>query len=124
LTTLGNHSKLQIAKKYRELARRFYIELLNCRTLPAPNPDFDIYQMEDGFVVGIFFVDDALSPSFDDYLNVTWLELMTPDPSALQARVLSLGLDEIDYWDKNHFYFHSPGGPVFRIAHDSERIHR
>jgi hypothetical protein len=42
--------------------------------------------------------------------------LETADPDALKRSILDFGIAEIEYWDKEHFYFQAPGGQVFRLA--------
>ncbi|MEP7367616.1 MAG: hypothetical protein ABI972_30525 [Acidobacteriota bacterium] len=121
MTSIGNHMKFQVDLLHRDRVREFYVDLLGCTALPAPVPNVDLYLMPDGFVLGTFFVPPAEALTLEQCLNATWLEIMTPDPAALIARLMAFGVAPIDYSDKEHFYFHSPGGPVFRIAAASER---
>jgi hypothetical protein len=118
---LGNHLKLQVAEEYRDRVRSFYADVLGWSAIPAPAPDLFLFQIPDGEIVGVFFVpaDQALTEA--QHLAGTWLEIMTDDVDALLARLRTAGVKEIEYFDKTHFYFQSPGGPVFRLAPESER---
>ena len=37
------------------------------------------------------------------------------------ARLRAAGVKEVDYFDKTHMYFQSPGGPIIRVAPEPER---
>jgi hypothetical protein len=117
----GSHCKLQVAETHRDRVRAFHTGILAGKPIAAPHPDFELFEMQDGFVVGVFFVPDSAAPAEKDFLDGTWLEIMTEDPEELITRLRAFGVKEIDYWDKAHFYFHSPGGPVFRVANEAER---
>lgn len=116
MVAIGNHMKMQLPDHLRPQARIFYGEVLGCRALDSPLADLDLFEFEGGFVLGIFFGDDALALAEDDYLRGAWLELKTEDPDALKRRLLEFGVAEVDYADTSRFYFQAPGGQVFRIA--------
>ena len=60
---IGNHMKMQLPDHLRPQARTFYGEVLGCRALDSPLADLDLFEFEGGFVLGIFFGDDALALS-------------------------------------------------------------
>jgi len=116
MVRIGNHLKIIVAQSLRPKTREFYADLLGCRVLDSPRPDLDLYEFEDGFVLGLFFgpESDALSPN--DYLKATWMELKTEDPAALKSRLLAFGVKQVDFPDETRFFFQAPDGQVFRVA--------
>jgi len=114
--TIGNHMKLNAPSALRDLLRVFYIDVLGCRTVAAPRPEFDLYEFAGGFVVGMFFGDDREVLTEQDQLKAAWLELKTSDPAALRQRLLEFGVRPVDYPDPTRFYFQAPGGQVWRVA--------
>ena len=117
MTRLGNHLKMHLAKSERERARRFYEDVLGCRAMDAPPyPDLDLYEFDDGTVVGLFFLDDAAVLSEQDSEKAAWLEIKTSEPEQLQRKLEDFGVKKVDFPDPNHFYFRAPGGQVFRLA--------
>ncbi len=121
MITLGTHVKTQVAEEYRDLARTFYLDVLGWSGIPVPAPNMLLFQSPDGDVLGVFFVPAERALTEAQHLAGTWLEIMTDDVDGLITRLRAAGVKEIEYVDKAHFYFHSPGGPVFRVAHNAER---
>lgn len=114
---IGNHLKMHLPRGLRDQARRFYVEVLGCRKLKEqPYPDLDLYEFAGGFVLGLFFVDDADTLGERDHLKATWMELMTDDPRDLEQRLRAFGVTQVRFTDASRFYFQAPGGQVFRVA--------
>ena len=116
--------KFQVAEEHRSRIHTLFVDILGASTIPPPVPSVDIFVLSDGFVLGFFFVPEAETLTERQCLDGTWLEIMTADPDGLKSRLLTFGVKEVEYWDKHHFYFHAPGGPVFRIAPETERAPR
>ena len=117
MTRLGNHLKMHLAKGERERARRFYAGVLGCRALNAPPyPDLDLYEFDDGTIVGLFFKDDSDVLSAGQAEKATWLEIKTSDPEQLQKKLEKFGVERVEFPDPSRFYFRAPGGQVFRVA--------
>jgi hypothetical protein len=117
MTMIGNHLKMHLPHVLREQARSFYGEVLECRKLEEqPYADLDLYEFVGGFVLGLFFVDDADTLTEDDHLKATWMEIKTDNPRNLEQRLRAFGIREVDFADKSRFYFQAPGGQVFRLA--------
>lgn len=117
MTRLGNHLKMHVAKGERDRARRFYSGVLGGRGLPAPPyPDLDLYELDDGTIIGLFFKEDSdvLAPGESE--KATWLEIKTSDPAQLRQKLEEFGVDQVDFPDPDRFYFRAPGGQVFRVA--------
>lgn len=66
----------------------------------------------------MIYEEDA--PAAEAMQRSIWLELATADPVAMKAKILAGGAKEIEYRNKNHFYFQSPCGQVFRLISDAE----
>jgi hypothetical protein len=113
---IGNHMKMNVAAGLRAQAQTFYEDVLGCKVLESPMPDLDLFQFDGGFVLGIFFVDDAETLRSDDHLKATWLEIKTKNVDALKRKLQKFGVKELDYVDQSRFYFQAPGGQVFRLA--------
>ena len=113
---LGNHVKMTVAAPVRARTREFYAGLLGCQVLESPREDLDLYEFADGVVVGLFFVDAAEAPSDAECLKGTWLEIKVDDPAAWKARLQGFGVREVEFPDPTRFFFHAPGGQVFRLA--------
>ena len=70
------------------------------------------------FYIGFVYNDSALDEP--TLLKSIWLELRTARPDELKKKILEFGIKEIEFWDKDHFYFQAPGGQVFRLVGDTE----
>jgi hypothetical protein len=116
MTSIGNHMKFNVHKSLRDRVRSFYVDVLQCTTIPSPAPDLDLFQFSDSFVLGVFFCeqDDALSE--DDHLKAAWLEIKTNNVPEVKRQLVEFGVKEVEYPDKTRFYFQAPGGQVFRLA--------
>jgi hypothetical protein len=113
--SLGEHSKLTASPADRDRVRKFYKQILGC-SATKESEEIDIFRIGTTFFLGVVYNDTALSPS--DGLRSIWLELRTDDPEGLKHKILKFGIKEIDFWDKEHFYFQAPGGQVFRLVGD------
>ncbi len=115
--SLGEHSKLTVNPSEQNNIRKFYQEILGC---PATKKSktIDVFKIGDKFYLGVVYDDSALSK--EENMKSIWLELRTENPEELKNKILKFGIKEIDYWDKEHFYFQAPGGQVFRLADSGE----
>jgi len=116
MAQIGNHLKMNLPASLRERARTFYGEILGCKRLESPAPVLDLFEFEGGFVLGLFFGDDAQVLPEPEYLKATWLELKTADVDGLRRKLEAFGVHEVPYPDNNRFFFQAPGGQVFRLA--------
>lgn len=55
MTTIGNHLKLTVHKDLRDRVRTFYLDVLQCKSMPAPLPNLDLFVFDNEFVLGVFF---------------------------------------------------------------------
>ena len=121
----GTHYLLTIKQGERKRVRAFYQGALGCElqahdhgvTANIP-PNLDLFHFPGGVVLGVAYVDDK-TPTLGskEQRLACWLEIKTAAVEALVAKLKQLGVEEItDFWDKDHFYFHAPGGQIFRIV--------
>lgn len=116
MTIIGNHMKFNVHKSLRERVRSFYLDVLQCTTMPGPAPDLDLFLFSDSFVLGVFSCEQADVLSEEDHLKAAWLEIKTKDVPEVKRRLIEFGVKEVEYPDKSRFYFQAPGGQVFRLA--------
>ena len=43
MTSIGNHMKFNVNKSLRDRVRSFYMDVLQCTTMPSPAPNLDLY---------------------------------------------------------------------------------
>lgn len=111
--SFGSNAQTFAPFSLRNKIRSFYTSILQCELIKTYE-SVDVVRFPGDFYLGISFRQDSLTD--DEFLRATWLEIKTDDPSALKERVLGFGVKEIEYWDKEHFYFQAPGGQVYRIS--------
>jgi catechol 2,3-dioxygenase-like lactoylglutathione lyase family enzyme len=113
----GNHTKITAAPGDRAQIRAFYGDILGCE-VKTPMPDMDAVCFPNNFFMGVLYRDTVLDEA--QHLKAAWLELKTDDPAALKKKVVAFGVKEVDYFDKQHFYFRAPGGQIWRISATAE----
>jgi hypothetical protein len=115
--SLGENSKLTVNPSERSKIRKFYKDILGC---PATKESerIDVFKIGNTFYLGVMYDDSALTPEYS--LKSIWLELRTENAEGLKRKILDFGIKELEYWDKEHFYFQAPGGQVFRLADSVE----
>ena len=120
----GTHYLLTLQQHERPRVRAFYRDLLGCRieahdhNVTANIPEnIDLFHFPDGEVFGVQYVAESDAPlTAKEYRQACWLELKTDDVEGLVKKLKAFGVEEItDFWDTEHFYFHAPGGQVFRV---------
>ena len=122
MTAIGNHIKTNVKRGLEDQVRQFYREILGCNSLPSPATHLDLYEFANGFVLGVFFCDDADVLTEEQCLNAAWLEIKTANPQDVKERLLRIGVKEVDYPDKSRFYFQAPGAQMFRLAPEDGEI--
>jgi hypothetical protein len=113
----GQNSKLTVLPSERERIRSFYHDILGC-PMTRKSDKADFFMIGNTFFLGVIYDDAAQSPK--DRFQSIWLELRTDHPEELKQKILQFGIAEIEYWDKEHFYFQAPGGQVFRLSGTTE----
>jgi hypothetical protein len=126
----GNHYLLNVSSGLRTRVREFFATILECATHSSDDVTRDLPENVDLFVfpggetVGVpYFDDGAPMLSNAEHRMACWMEIKTDDVPGLKAKLLEFGVDEItDFWDKERFYFHAPGGQVFRVIDRSKQL--
>lgn len=116
MTRFGTNMKLTIATQWRPRVRALFVDVLGASAL-QPTEDLEVYRLDDGGNVGVYYVDasEALSP--EDQQKGAWLEFRVDDPDVTNRKVRASGVAQIEHpHDREHAYFQVPGGPVFRLA--------
>ncbi len=125
MVVLGTHYLLTVAPSARARIREFYVRLLGCRLVGSDGETTGIPEAVDLFafpgdeVIGIQYLDNTTAvPTTAEHRRGAWMELATDDVEGLRRQLIDFGVEEItDFWDSDHFYFHAPGGQVFRLLH-------
>jgi hypothetical protein len=115
MTRFGTNMKLTVDRALRDDVRALYAGVLGC-SVASPAPDLDVYRLEDGFNLGVSFVDAGGALRAEDQDKAAWLEFAVDDKDATVKKLDAIGVARVVYTDKTHDYFKSPGGPVFRLA--------
>ena len=115
--SLGQNSNMTVPPSERERIQKFYLDVLGC-PLTKTSGAADVFRMGTDFYIGFVYNDSALDEP--TLLKSIWLELRTARPDELKKKILEFGIKEIEFWDKDHFYFQAPGGQVFRLVGDTE----
>ena len=109
---LGENSKLAAPVSERKRIQTFYRDVLGCKVVMKDG--VDLVWLGDNFHIGYRYEDSALSD--EEMLKSIWLELRVGNPDDLRRKILDFGIEGLDFWDKEHFYFQAPGGQVFRLV--------
>jgi hypothetical protein len=117
MAKLGRNWKWTAPMAVRETMGAMFRDVLKAEVL-RPAPHLEVYVLEGGARVGVYFVDSdqALDPALVD--RAPWLEFLVDDPAQARAGLARIGIEPFAYTDEAHDYFRAPGGPVFRIARD------
>ena len=126
----GNHYLLNVSRGVRPRGRDFFGTILECMTHSSDDVTRDIPENVDLFVfpggetVGVQYFDEGAPVlSNAEYRMASWMEMKTDDVAGLKARLLEFGVEQITgFWDNRHFYFHAPGGQVFRVLDLDEQL--
>jgi hypothetical protein len=122
VTSLGNRLRMQVQESERSRVRVFFQAILGCTRNSGAGALVDAFRFEDGFKCDVFYVPRHEALAEEAFVRATWLELMTNDTATLVSRLRQFGVLEIAYADKSHYFFQAPGGQVFRVADEAERL--
>ena len=115
MASIGNNMKWTMSDTLREGLRAFFEKGLGATRVQELTA-LDAFALDGGQVIGVQYVDQARALTAEQLSSAPWLEFLTSDVPGAVARMDELGLGRIDYHDKQHVYFHAPGGLVFRLA--------
>lgn len=113
MTTLGKHVKITAPRSARIAARALFCGLEAKLLTPMDNLDVFTY---DGGSIGFEYIADADALTPAQMRIAPWLEIAVDNVDARRDQLLALGLEQLDYRDKERPYFVGPAGVVFRLA--------
>lgn len=82
--------------------------------LVSQSSQYQVFRFPNGQMVGLCA--DNSAPSEAEYYPSIWLELLTDDFPEAVAILKARGVTEVLGGDENAFFFHLPGGPVFKLS--------
>src|SRR5476651_2148288 len=91
MTIIGNHMKFNVHKSLRERVRSFYLDVLQCTTMPSPAADLDLFLFSDTFVLGVFFCEQADVLSEEDHLKAACQSPACSNSGPGAARIRRVG---------------------------------
>jgi hypothetical protein len=111
MSKFGTNIKINVHPSLREKTQVFYQQGLDA-SHKSPRDGIDIFHLGDGFSIGVFYSDEALSE--EQMLKGVWLELLVADPDATAAKLTALGGVAVVGLTA-HKYIAAPGGLVYRL---------
>ena len=123
MIAFGTHYLLTVADSERQKVRDFYVGLLGCQ---LQSSDGQTQNIPDNIDLFVFPGEEIVGVQYTEQLNEVltaaehrrgcWMEIKTDDIEGLKQKLFDFGVQEItDFWDPGHFYFHVPGGRVYRL---------
>ena len=120
MITVGNHYKIHVSRALRAQTDALYRGALEAKPRLGSSDDTVIYELAASTpmptIVGIFYRAESEVLTSEEHLRATWLELKSSDVAATKARLVALGVREVETPDKARFFFQAPGGQVYRLA--------
>lgn len=114
MTTLGKNVKITAPQSIRPRARAVF-EALGAR-LVTPSDSMDVFALDGGSNIGFDYIADADALTAAQMRISVWLEIAVANVDRARDQLDALGLERLDYRDKDHTYFIGPAGVVFRLA--------
>jgi len=111
MTTLGKNVKITAPESVRPLARAAF-DVFGAK-LVTPHAGMDVFAIEGGNI-GFEYSDGALTAA--QMRVAPWLEFAVDDVEATGTKLAAVGLEKLEYRDKEHPYFVGPAGVVFRLT--------
>jgi hypothetical protein len=115
MARFGTNTKFTIASEKRPEVHAVFVQALQASPI-QPGPDLEVYRLEDGANVGVYYVPTQDALDAEAQRKGAWLEFLVSDPDGTGKRLDSLGVARVEYHDREHAYYQLPGGPVFRLA--------
>ena len=116
MSTMGRNMKLTVDEAHRGALRRVMVELLGAKN-QAVSDAFEVFLLEDGFNLGVYFAEGGGMSSAEARDRGVWIELLVDDVNETNQRLLEGGVERCAYdVDPENTYFWLPGGPVFRLG--------
>ncbi len=107
----GIHMPVQPDKRTR--AEEFLGNTLGCAEITRTE-EYTCFRFPNGQIIGI--TPDKGAPFEEEYERSLWLEIISNDYEATKRRIQEFGVKEVVGGMPNAFFFHLPGGAVFRLV--------
>lgn len=111
MSTLGKNVKITAPETARKQARAMF-EIIGGK-LVTPHAGMDVFALEGGNI-GFEYATEALTPA--QMRIAPWLEFAVDDVASTTKQFVEIGLERLEYRDKEHPYFVGPAGVVFRLT--------
>ena len=115
MTRFGTNLRLNLDISHRDAVRGFFEQGLGC-SRRAPKDTIDLFALEDGGMVGVFYVTSDKALAREAYDIAPWLEFRVKNPVETARSLLGYGAERVENPDSEHPYLRIPGGPIFRLA--------
>lgn len=116
MANFGRNMKLTIDTRHKDAVRAVFTKALAATHKELPN-GFELFLLEDGFNIGVYFADGGGMSENDAKEHGVWLEFAVADKGATHDALKAAGVDAFDYEvDQENNYYMLPGGPVFRLS--------
>lgn len=118
----GNHAAVMVRHQERDAIRKFYGDVLGCKTAKEftelasqGGMPKDIFHLADNFVIVFLYGDFDDQNEFLRSGRAMYLELKSDNVDATRKKIIDFGAKVIEIPDP-HFYFQAPGGQVFKLV--------
>ena len=112
-STLGKNLKITAPRSAQPDTRALFDAIGATRLEPAPQ--LDVFRFG-GASVAFEYVADADALTAAQMRIAPWIEIVVADVARTTTALASLGLERLDYADKDHPYFAAAGGLVLRLS--------
>ena len=103
---------MPVQPNQRERAELFLSKIIHCKEIMR-NDTYTCFEFPSGQVIGI--TPDPNAPAELEYKNTTWLEIVSSNFKVTKKRIQEFGVREVPGSDEGTYFFHLPGGAVFRL---------
>jgi hypothetical protein len=115
-TILGSNMKWTASSAVQSGMRAFFEEGLGAQRVKEL-PEMDVFSLGNAKgTIGVAYVEASKALSVEQAAVAPWVEFLVADVPAAVERMSKLGLEKLEYHDKEHSYFRAPSGVVFRLA--------
>lgn len=122
MISFGNNAHIFARPQRRESFRHLFETVLKCGPVatidhPGMSEPMLVVRFPKGGALSIEFTPDA--DDSDEPRLAAWLELRTPDPTAVIQTLREAAIPEVKH-PGHSFYFMAPGGQVFTVVRSDQ----
>lgn len=112
-STLGKNLKITAPRSAQTVTRAMFDAFGAVRI--EPMPQLDVFKL-DGTSIAFEYLAEAEALTPAQMRIAPWIEIIVDDVVRATRALAALGLEQLDYHDKEHPYFAAAGGLVLRLA--------